>query len=337
MPPRIVESDDEDEYDPARDLDHTAASGGGISSSRNGRHVVNQQQPVVSGSRSSTRIRLIAPSMAQQQQQQQAQYYGDTVPYTMSISNSRPARQAAIKANETMDVEEAMPSDEDDEDDAADADEVDDDEEDAETEEEEQEDEDAQAYEEDDLEEDVDGENDAEHDTAPAAASGRSIPPTASQASTSQVKIKLNLGPKQNVSAARSPMLVSLKSRGNSSASSSPAAASIASRGTRKDSYPVIAHGKRKRSLEDEEEDEDIIRTLPENDDDEDAEDGFLSENSEARSEVSFSRMTARQKATVLGVGLEGFSELPTGERPCHASEHELTQEALQHRHARSI
>ena len=336
MPPRIVESDDEDEYDPARDLDHTAALGEGLSGSRNGRHAFNQQQPVVSGSRSSTRIRLSAPSMAQQQQQHQAQYYGGAVPYTMSIPNSRPARQAAIKANKTMDVEEAMPSDEDDQDDAADADELDDEEEDAEAEEDEQEDDDAQAYEEDDFEEDVEGENDAEYEIVPAAASVRSIPQVVPLASTSQVKIKLNLGSKQNVSAARSPMLVSLKSRGNSSASSSPAAASIASRGTRKDSYPVIAHGKRKRSLEDEEEDEDVIRTLPENDD-EDGEDGFLSENSEARSEVSFSRMTARQKATVLGVGLEGFSELPTGERPCHASEHELTQEALQHRHARSI
>ena len=184
MAPRILESDDE--FD---ELESTSDEG----ITRSSTVQPSIKQPAAAGSRTSARTVKITPIPAKSQQQ-----------------SSRPAaRQAAIKANESMDVDGAIASDEDG---AEDLDELDQlAEEDVEDEEEGEDDDDAEGEDEDEY-------NDTASVRGGDIGANAQASPSTSTGAGNPVKIKLKLGghrnPANTSSPALAPTIISLRGKG---------------------------------------------------------------------------------------------------------------------------
>lgn len=220
MPPRIVESDYEDEEADELDEYVPEPASGAAGSSRRAGSAKSGSQPA--NARSSTRIKVTAPAIPAFQA-------------APSVAAARPARQAAIKANESMDIDGS--GDEDDE----------------EIDELEDQDGEADEYAEDD-EEDIlagDDDEDAELDAEDASVIPSEAASTYSQ--TPSVKLKLKFGNKSTTSLP-APGVIGLKrGRGIASGSSSPALSVSATKTGRKSKAiipPGVARAKRKRPNE---------------------------------------------------------------------------------------
>lgn len=293
MAPRIIESDyeDDDEIDElASDSSATPA--------------VQKAQPVASTSasvRGSARIRTNEPTAP--------------APTPASSAKQRPGRQAAQRANETMEVDSPMEDDEEEEDELAQYPQQGGDDDDDEDEEEEDAASETFLQDEEDEEQDEDDEEDE----------GGSPP-----ASAAPVKIKLKLGGAKGPSSVMSASFpvparkaAAKASKASKKGKSKAAPAKAASKRKREEyegEWTSYLHGSRILSklhthlsdpslmdMDGEDEGEDV--PIPDEDDEEL---DFLSDDSN-KSDVSFSKMTARQRAAHVGDDA-ALMELPSGE-----------------------
>ena len=312
MAPRIIESDDEfDELASTSDDGSTHPSSAKLST----------RQPAAGVSRTSTRTVKVAPIAAQAQKQQL---------HPRQQPPSRPAaRQAAIRANESMDVDGAIASDEDAEEDDEQDELADKDDEDAEEDQDDAEGEDEDEYE--------------DNASTPGVGAGGYARPSPSTSNTSgiiPVRIKLKLGGNRSTGASSSPALprtvISLRGKGKAARrggaggkrgrGKATAQASIISKRKRPDNdgklYFYCCRAIRSSSIMaftratlwsclflvefgNEEEDE-----QPDAQNEEEEED-FLSDES-GDSNMSTSKMTARQRAAHIGAEPELLT-LPEG------------------------
>ncbi|CAD6586499.1 MAG: hypothetical protein CYPHOPRED_003561 [Cyphobasidiales sp. Tagirdzhanova-0007] len=270
MAPRIIESDDEfDELASTSDDGSTHPSSAKLST----------RQPAAGVSRTSTRTVKVAPIAAQAQKQQL---------HPRQQPPSRPAaRQAAIRANESMDVDGAIASDEDAEEDDEQDELADKDDEDAEEDQDDAEGEDEDEYE--------------DNASTPGVGAGGYARPSPSTSNTSgiiPVRIKLKLGGNRSTGASSSPALprTVISLRGKGKAARRGGAGGKRGRGKATAQASIISKRKRPDNDEfgNEEEDE-----QPDAQNEEEEED-FLSDES-GDSNMSTSKMTARQRAAHIG------------------------------------